>query len=416
MMTKVHFEANSHTGIPGRSGAQSQQHSMSKIHRRNIVQGSLALGAGLMTGLPRFAHACETVTTQPEPQGFFTLGQRENHWWLITPDGRPFFTMGLNHIDPASLRYAENIRIWREKYDGSTLRWIEKSVAPNLKSWGFNSVGWVQEVTVRKWQHSRAFTVDEYRSLDMPYCHLLPFTESHQWEKHTVHYDFLSEDWKEWVDYVARSHCAALAEEKNLIGYFYSDCPTWTHARPENQWRGPIFDPDRLKTEAGRKELTDLATSYYKTTHDAIRRYDKHHLLLGDRYEANAPLAMEVLNSAAPYVDVLSFQDFRAPVKHLDSWHKKTGKPVLLADAAGVQWRSDEFFKANNGAWYAETLAGLFRNPGCIGFHLCGAYQRNKARRRGLLDEMENPDSKHVDQITAANTRITEQMKKLHQD
>ena len=48
----------------------------------------------------------------------------------------------------------------------------------------------------------------------MPYCHLLPFTESHQWEKHTVHYDFRSEDWKEWVDYVARSHCAELATKR----------------------------------------------------------------------------------------------------------------------------------------------------------------------------------------------------------
>ena len=125
---------------------------------------------------------------------------------------------------------------------------------------------------------------------------------------------------------------------------------------------------------------------------------------------------MEVVNSAAPYVDVLSFQDFRDPVTHLDQWHKKTGKPVLLADAAGVQWRSNEFFKANNGAWYAETLAGLFNNPGCIGFHLCGAYQRNKARRRGLLDEMERPDQQNIDKMTAANTRITEKMNNMHQD
>ena len=173
-----------------------------------------------------------------------------------------------------------------------------------------------------------------------------------------------------------------------------------------------MFDPDRLKTEAGRKELSELAGLYYKTTHDAIRRYDKHHLLLGDRYEANAPIAMEVINAAKPFVDVLSFQDFRDPVKHLDEWHKKTGMPVLLADAAGVNWRNKEFYKPNNGAWYAETLAALHKNPGCIGFHLCGAYQRNKARRRGLLDEMERPDKENVDLIRAANEKITQLMKR----
>ena len=371
----------------------------------------VALGTGLSAAsLSRRTQAAAVKTTQPEPNGFFTLGERDGHWWLITPDGKPFFTIGLNHIDPASLRYPENIDIWRNKYGGSTLRWIKESVAPNLQDWGFNTVGWVQEVTVRKWRHSRAFTVDEYRALDMPYCHLLPFTESHQWEKHTVHYDFRSDDWKEWVDYVARSHCAALADEENLIGYFYSDCPTWTHSRPDNEWRGPIFDPERLRTEAGRKELTELAVSYYRTTHDAIRRYDKHHLILGDRYEANAPIETEIVNAAKPFVDVLSFQDFRNPVEHLDEWHRKTGKPVLLADAAGVDWRSQEFFKPNNGAWYAETLAGLYNNPGCVGFHLCGAYQRNKARRRGLLDEMERPDTEQVKLMKAANQEILRTM------
>ncbi len=386
-------------------------------NRRSFLKETVAIGAGLSVAAHAApAFATPEKTTQTEPEGFFTLGKQKDHWWLITPDGKPFFTMGLNHIDPASLRYPENIKIWREKYGGSTIRWIKESVAPNLKAWGFNTVGWVQEVTVKQWRHSRPFTIDEYRALDMPYCHLLPFTESHQWEKHTVHYDFRSKDWKEWVDYVARSHCAELADEKNLIGYFYSDCPTWTHDRPHNKWRGPIFASERLKTEAGRKELFEVATSYYKTIHDAIRRYDKHHLLLGDRYEANAPIAMEVMNAAKPYVDVLSFQDFRDPVKHLDQWHKKTGKPVLLADAAGLNWRSKEFFKPNNGAWYAETLSGLFENPGCIGFHLCGAYQRNKARRRGLLDEMEKPDQKHIEQMTAANERITQKLAKTIQD
>ena len=390
---------------------------MNETRRREFLQQAAALATGLAVALrAQRAQARQIQTTQTEPDGFFTLGKRKDHWWLITPEVEPFFTIGLNHIDPASLRYHENIHIWRKKYGGSTLRWINESVAPNLKAWGFNTVGWVQEVTVRKWQHSRGFTIDEYRTLDMPYCHLLPFTESHQWEKHTVHYDFRSEDWREWVDYVARSHCAELAGEKSLIGYFYSDCPTWTHDRPDNHWRGPIFDPERLKTKTGRKDLTELATSYYETIHDAIRRYDKHHLLLGDRYEANASIAMEVINAAKPYVDVLSFQDFRDPVKHLDEWHRKTGKPVLLADAAGVNFQSSDFFKTNNGAWYAKTLSGLFENSGCIGFHLCGAYQRNKARRRGLLDEMERADQKNVDQMTAANERVTQKMAQMFQN
>jgi hypothetical protein len=377
------------------------------LDRRHFLASAMALGSSAAA----WPFAAASKTTQLEPEGFFTLGQRKGHWWFLTPEARPFFSLGLNHIDPASMRYPENVQRWREKYGGSTTRWIKESVAPSLKRWGFNTVGWVQEVTVRKWAHSRPFTNDEYRALEMPYCHLLPFIESHQWEQHTRHFDFYGSEWEQWCDYVARSHCADLSEDRNLIGYFYSDCPTWIHDRAVNEWRGPIFDPDRLKTAAGRKELSALARKYYQTTHDAIRRHDEHHLILGDRYEANAPIAMEVVEAAMPYVDVLSFQDFRDPVTHLDEWHKKTGKPVLLADAAKVKQPTEPgAFVANNGEWYAEMLAGLHRNPGCVGYHLCGAYQRNKARRRGLLDEEENPDKRNVALIQAANEQVSRWM------
>jgi len=379
-------------------------------NRRQFLTSGLSISAGLAFGIPKLFSEDAEASTQTKPDGYFTLGQRKGRWFLITPEGQPFFTMGLNHIDPASLRYPENLEIWKNKYNGSTIQWIKESVVPNLQSWGFNTVGWVQEVTVKQWQHSRPFTIDEYRALDMPYCHLLPFIESHQWEKHTVHFDFRSEDWKEWCDYVARSHCAELSDEKNLIGYFYSDCPTWVHEREHNAWRGPIFDPERLKTDAGRKELRELARLYYQTTYDAIRRYDPHHLILGDRYEANAPLPPEVYEEALPFVDVLSFQDFRAPITHLAEWHEKTGKPVLLADAAGLRNDGDAFFRSNNGGWYAETLEALFENPGCIGFHLCGAYQRNKARRRGLLDENEQPDQEEINVMAEANRKLSEKV------
>ncbi len=343
------------------------------------------------------------MTTQVNPSGVFTVARRSGRWWLIEPGGGPFFSLGLNHIDPASLRYPENLRVWQERYGGDTIRWIRESVAPNLRRWGFNTVGWVQEVTVRHWRHSRSFTAEEYRALRMPYCHLLPFTESHQWEQHTRHFDYRSPDWADWVDYVARSHCAELAGDPNLIGYFYSDCPTWAHDLPQNRWRGPIFDPDLLTNASGRRELTELARSYYKTTLDAIRRYDPGHLVLGDRYEANARLPGEVVDAALPYVDVLSFQDFQRPAEHLDRWHRRTGKPVLLADAAGQGEVDGDGFVANDGNWYAEVLGALLENPGCVGFHLCGAYQRNRARRRGLLDELEREDRENLARITAAN-------------
>ena len=63
---------------------------------------------------PAGEHA--TGATQTDPSGYFSLDRRHGRWWFIAPDGEPFFSLGLNHIDPASLRYPENIHIWQTKY------------------------------------------------------------------------------------------------------------------------------------------------------------------------------------------------------------------------------------------------------------------------------------------------------------
>ena len=374
------------------------------MDRRDFLRGTMTSVVAATTAITTTAK-CET--TQREPDGFFTLDHRDGRWWLLDPQGERFFTLGLNHVDPATIRYPENLHLWRDRYGNSMRRWLSESVAPNLKDWGFNSLGWNQEVITRgdtNHRHSRHFTRAEYGWLGMPYCHQLPFADFHQWEIETRNPDFFSSGFADWCDHVAREHCVPLADDPLLIGYFYIDCPCWLHVRESNAWKGPLFDPQRLDSSAGRKELQELASQYYRVTYDAIRRYDPHHLILGDRYEANAPLVMEIIEAARPYVDVLSFQDFRDPVGHLRQWHDKSGMPVLWADGArGAKLGGAEAGTRNDGRWYAEVLAGLRENPGCVGAHLCGAYYRNRVRRRGLLDENEQPDDEMIGLIRAAN-------------
>jgi hypothetical protein len=148
-----------------------------------------------------------------------------------------------------------------------------------------------------------------------------------------------------------------------------------------------------------------LATRYYQVTHDAVRRYDKNHLILGDRYEAMAPLPEEVLRAALPLVDVFSFQHF-GPVERIRAdlarFAELTGKPVLLADSAGMIKQPDGTMR-NDPIKYRETLLALRDIPACVGFHLCGAYLRNRARNRGLRAPNELPDLEAITGITAAN-------------
>ena len=51
------------------------------------------------TGFTSRSAVGESTTTQPEPEEFFTLGRRKGRWFFIDPEGQPFFSLGINHID-----------------------------------------------------------------------------------------------------------------------------------------------------------------------------------------------------------------------------------------------------------------------------------------------------------------------------
>ena len=62
------------------------------------------------------------------------------------------------------------------------------------------------------------------------------------------------------------------------------------HTWYDTKWRGSLVDSDLLESEAGRRELSAIGKLYYHVTHDSIRGYDPNHLILGDRWDANAAL------------------------------------------------------------------------------------------------------------------------------
>jgi hypothetical protein len=69
-----------------------------KTYRRRFLKRAVAVGAGFsLASLDRLAEAAPEETTQPEPNGFFTLGRQDDHWWLLTPDRKPFFNRAEPH-------------------------------------------------------------------------------------------------------------------------------------------------------------------------------------------------------------------------------------------------------------------------------------------------------------------------------
>ncbi|MHC4559808.1 MAG: agarase, partial [Planctomycetota bacterium] len=81
---------------------------MKTLSRRGFMKQTvrLAASAAVVRQLLSFESSKAAArTTQLNAEGFFTVGQRNGRWWFITLEKQPFFSIGLNHIDSATLRY-----------------------------------------------------------------------------------------------------------------------------------------------------------------------------------------------------------------------------------------------------------------------------------------------------------------------
>ena len=352
-----------------------------------------------------------TTRVRSEATGFFRVEEIGGRWWFITPDGHGFLSVGVNHIDSACLKYPDNVHIWNGRY-GDERSFCESGVRNDLQDWGFNTVGWSQEVHVRQRTHTPPWRHEQYRWVGMPYCHAIPFTEIEMWNRYPRFPDVFTDDFEQWCDLQARYCCVDMAADPWLIGYFYADIPSW--GRNSNSgvkgW-AEMFD---MNSASGRAELGTIAARYYQVTHDAIRRYDPNHLILGDRYNGQGPLPEAVLEAMVPTVDVLSIQHF-PPIERFvalsSEWHRRTGKPVVNADVAfhvralGRDHPHGITTQRERGQRYAQWAGKCFAEPHMIGWHWCG-YIENECRQAGLKDRYDEPQTEALDLITEFNHQL----------
>ena len=341
--------------------------------------------------------------------GFFRVQEVAGRWWFITPEGHGFLSLGVNHIDSAALKYADNVHIWRERY-GSEDRFLTDAVRADLRDWGFNTIGWTQEVVARHRDHSPPWRQADYARAGLPYCHLIRFTEMEMWNRLARFPDVFSDEFADWCDALARDCCVDMAEDPYLIGYFYSDIPAWNAANFGEAWT----DHFAMDSESGRRDFARTAERYYQVIHDAIRRYDENHLLLGDRYNNDVNVPPVLLEAMAPTVDVISLQhfgdmsDFIADARR---YHALTGKPVINADigfhihAFGKPVVPGMETQRDRGRAYAESAAACFAEPHFIGWHWC-AYIENATRQAGLKDRFDEPYLEAVAPIREFNRSL----------
>lgn len=345
--------------------------------------------------------------------GFFRVTKEDGRWWLVDPDGHPFFIVGIAHVDDSALKYDESLPVYRNRYGGSRERWIHDGVVAPLREWGFNAFAWTKQWVTPLMRHSPEWTPEEYRASGLSYIPHIDFLSIERWNQQSVYKDVFSEEFEQWCDYQARFWCASLANDPKLIGYAYTARPHW--------------DARRFAASMGREEsigspeeerafVSHIIGRYYQVTHDAIRRYDKNHLIFGDLVEGSdclpvGPLAPPdaVFTEMRHYVDVLSvnwYHPFEIMRESVEEWQRLCDKPVFLSDSAFVAPNDllsaeEELFdggweklrvrtERERGEAYVDTIRQQAMTDYVVGWGWC-SFLQNRIRRYGLKDRFDEP-------------------------
>ncbi|WP_137822024.1 beta-galactosidase [Pseudomonas sp. D(2018)] len=404
-----------------------------------------------------------------EASGFFRTEKRNGRWFLVTPEGHPFFSLGVNAVTPGlSQTYVEgreamfkalpkdneplathfgkgddraetdankgrafNQGRWYDFYGANVertyggndpQRWISHSL-DRLKAWGFNTVG--------NWSDP-AFN----NSQRMPYT--LPLSIHGDYATIKTGFDW----WGGMPDpfdprfAMAAERAIAIAARDHrddpwLLGFFADNELAWGgHGEDPKARYALAYGTLRLTTDvpakrAFLKQLRDkyrnqaglskawgielqawelmedpgfepplpnpehpaieedfqrfqrfYADTYFKTIADSMKWHAPNHMLLGGRFAATVPEAIE---SCAQYCDVISFNRYtREPQHGLDmDLLRRLDKPLMITEFhfgsrdRGPFWGgvAEVYKEEERGAAYANYLKKAAEEPLIVGAH-----------------------------------------------
>lgn len=351
------------------------------MERRSFLQlvAAGALGQGLLSATP--LHAADAASAGDRfggwtgkkfnATGFFRV-EKDERWWLVTPEGNAFLSFGINHLYPDLFRQEYNREAWRKRLGLENWNWPQFAPAlrqwflQTCREWGFNTVG----------VHNSLSIVNTPQPA-MPYMLPIRFVDIPHWKQEipdSSFADVFSDDFARHCGQLAERFAAPAREDPFLLGYAMTDCPLFTEEdcreRPDviggarrksrvgwprrlrnlgadapgkaayvqtmqdiyrdqindfNTNYGTAFNSfDALQRAENWRPHTDLSNpnetrdnveflkrvvaKYYETGRDAIRRHDPNHMFFGDKINANTDTMDMVLPITSQYTDVIFYQ------------------------------------------------------------------------------------------------------------
>jgi len=358
------------------------------------------------------------LTHKGESGKYFHIDEIAGRQMLVTPEGHGFFTLGINHI--GDTKGERPVEIVDDLFDGDTKAYIDDAVS-NLKKWNYNTVGYHNPWTIRKEMVSMA---------DVYLIKCANYHSSREFSYPDVFDAEFKAQTRKKIDNMTRGG----KENRNIIGYYWSDTPQWDIKRAREKrgtdWVTAIrslgkdsagkkryidflkerFKDDgekvklryNLKTSDWEQMLSEsfaltnldkpeilkddyaflgvIAAEFYKDMGEATRNADPDRLIFGERFLVGDH-PKEVLDEAVKWIDVISYQPGGKTFnpKRLDEIWERYGKPIMLCDHSisfetdafpDTMWNQVESGKEAGRLITAYKLDAI-KKPYIIGYHRC---------------------------------------------
>lgn len=334
-----------------------------------------------------------TFRPTPAPAQFFQVKDEAGRWSFVDPQGKKFFSIGINCINPTDKGKGKAYN-GLKTHGGDRKRW-ETATLQRLDQWQVNTIGgwsslrgkpYVVELSLayryvevfsdefEKYVERRAEDVlkdigaKDYPSLDNDPLLIGYFTDnelswgrSHGWKdkKGQSLFEYYATlkatdpGKKVWTSYLATTYkkdWKKLSEVWNVQVGKEEELLTVKQIAPRSSEHYPKAE------EVADGFLRKYAERYFTITSQAMRRRLPNHLNLGTRLTPGNPAA--VIEVAAKYCDVLSFNIYERDLDRirdeLTRLNKLSKKPVLLTEFAFVA-KENRTGNTNKGYEQAEV-------------------------------------------------------------
>jgi hypothetical protein len=189
------------------------------------VAGSFPAMAGnlLSTGMDKFGG---WTGKKFKATGFFRV-EKDDRWWIVTPEGNAFLSFGINHLVPDLFSQDYQREQWEKVFSIKDIsNWeayrpaLRKWYLQSCKDFGFNTVG----------VHN-SLQVINIPKPELAYMQPIHFVDIPHWKKEIPDENFkdiFSSDFARECDEMAKPIVLAKKDDPYLFAYAMTDCPLFT--------------------------------------------------------------------------------------------------------------------------------------------------------------------------------------------